>query len=94
MCKLIGEGSPRYLNTFSNLFIVAVHYTQCIAIAYCTMYTMLSTENNQNIPYLVAIADCTNFRSAAASFEDLVALYRRTLRQIFWFRISYSLLWI
>ena len=25
-CELIGGGSPRHLNTFSNLFIVAVHY--------------------------------------------------------------------
>ena len=24
-CGLIGGGSPRYLNTFSNLLIVAVH---------------------------------------------------------------------
>ena len=26
-CELVGGGSPRHLNTFSNLFIVAVHYT-------------------------------------------------------------------
>ncbi len=26
-CKLSDGGSPRHLNTFSNLFIVAVHYT-------------------------------------------------------------------
>ena len=26
-CELIGRGSPRHLNTFSNLYIVAVHYT-------------------------------------------------------------------
>ena len=26
-CEKIGGGSPRYLNTFSNLFIVAVYYT-------------------------------------------------------------------
>ena len=25
-CELIGGESPRYLNTFSNLSIVAVHY--------------------------------------------------------------------
>ena len=25
--ELIGGGYPRHLNTFSNLFIVAVHYT-------------------------------------------------------------------
>ena len=24
------------------------------------MYTMLSTNNNQNLPYLVAIVDCTH----------------------------------
>ena len=26
--ELIGGGSPRHLNTLSNVFIVAVHYTQ------------------------------------------------------------------
>ena len=26
-CELSVGGSPRYLNTFSNLFIVSVHYT-------------------------------------------------------------------
>ena len=26
-CELIGGGSPRHLNTFSDLFIVVVHYT-------------------------------------------------------------------
>ena len=26
-CELIGGGSRRHLNTFSSLFIVAVHYT-------------------------------------------------------------------
>ena len=25
--ELIGGGSPRHLNTFSNLYIVTVHYT-------------------------------------------------------------------
>ena len=29
-CELIGGGYPRYSNTFSNLFIVAVHYTYII----------------------------------------------------------------
>ena len=29
-CELIGGGSPRHSNTFSNLFIVAVHYTYII----------------------------------------------------------------
>ena len=53
-CKLIGGGSPRHLNTFSNLFIVAVHYTHqhmlCIvAIVDCTHlyhvvhYTLINT---------------------------------------------------
>ena len=27
MCELIGSVSPRYLNTFSDVFIVALHYT-------------------------------------------------------------------
>ena len=26
-CELMGGGSPRHLNTFSNMFIIDVHYT-------------------------------------------------------------------
>ena len=36
--ELIGGGSPRYLDTFPNLFIVAVHYTHidtCYVYCYC-----------------------------------------------------------
>ena len=29
-CELIGGGSSRHLNTFSNLLIVAVHYTHIL----------------------------------------------------------------
>ena len=32
--ELSSGGSPRLLNTFSNLFIVAIHYT-CINCMYC-----------------------------------------------------------
>ena len=53
---------PRHLNTISNLFIVAVHYTH---MSTCYVSLLLLTE------------------SATASFEDLVALRRRTLQQIF-----------
>ena len=40
-CEQIGGKSPRYINTFSNLFIVAVHYTHhymlcVVAIGGCT----------------------------------------------------------
>ena len=39
-CELIGGESPRHLNTFSNLFVVATHshqYMPCIvAIVDCT----------------------------------------------------------
>ena len=46
-CELIGGGSPRYLNTFSNLYIVAVHYTYqhmllLLLLLTVTMYTMSS----------------------------------------------------
>ena len=73
-CELIGGGALRHLNTFSNLFIVAVHYTH-ININYVLltvpMYTMLPTTNHQNISYLVVIVDCTNVGSATASLEDI-----------------------
>ena len=41
-CELVGGGSPRYLNTFLNLFIVAVHYTQsntCYVLLLLLLYT-------------------------------------------------------
>ena len=83
-CELIGGGSPRHLNTFSNLLIVAVHYTNqhmlCIGVILYTysvhMYTMLSTSKYQNISYHVAIVDCNHVGSAIASFEDLVTFHR------------------
>ena len=56
---LIGGGSLRQLNIFSNLFIVVVHYTHqhmlCIvAIVDCIMY-IVHHAIVHNIPYLVAI---------------------------------------
>ena len=63
-CELIGGGSLRHLNTFSNLYIVAVHCTHqsmlCIVVVLTVpMYTMLSTSKYQNIPYFAAIVGCT-----------------------------------
>ena len=58
-CELIDGVSPRHLNFFSNLFNVDY-----------TMHTKLSTKKYQNIPYLVAIVDCTHVGSATAYFED------------------------
>ena len=43
-CDLIGRGSPRHLKTFSNLFIVVVHYTHVYQHMLC----------------IVAIVDCTH----------------------------------
>ena len=37
-CELISGGSSRYLHTFSDLSIVAVHYThiiKCYVLFYC-----------------------------------------------------------
>ena len=35
-CEPIGGGSPRHINTISNLYIVAVHYTHInIHAMYC-----------------------------------------------------------
>ena len=45
MCEQIGGGSPRHLNTFSNVFTAP-------------MYTML--PKYQNIPHLVAVVHCTH----------------------------------
>ena len=75
-CEGIGGGSPRHLNTFSDLFIVAVHYTHNNTAA-IKLYKVL------DMPYLASIVCCTHIRSATASFEDLVTLHRRTLQQIF-----------
>ena len=73
----IGGRSPRHLNTFSNFFIVVVHYTHvyqhvlCIvAVVDCT-YVHYPLQHNLNMPYLVAI-DYTHVESATASFKDLV----------------------
>ena len=79
MCEMSGGGSPRYLNTFSNLVIVAVHYTH--------INTCSPLQNIRNTLYLVSIVDCTHNGSATDS------LHRRTLQQIFLWRISFSLLW-
>ena len=48
-CELSGRESPRLLNNFSNLFIVAVHYTHIntcyimLLLLTSPMYTTLST---------------------------------------------------
>ena len=77
-CELTGGGSPRHLNTFSNLFIV-VHYTSqhmlCIvAIVDCTHAHPSVHYKTIRTSYLVATVDCTHVGSATAS---------RTLQQIF-----------
>ena len=44
-CELMGGGSPRHLNTFSNLFIVAVHYThQYMLCIVAVHYTYTNTH--------------------------------------------------
>ena len=89
-CELIGGGSPRYLNTFSNLFIVGCTLHTSTPTMYCCyvllllltlpMYAMLSKISEHTIP--VVIVDCL-CRVSYSSFEDLVTLHRRTLQQIF-----------
>ena len=34
-CELIGGETARHLNTFSNLLVVAVHYTHITHAMYC-----------------------------------------------------------
>ena len=51
--ELIGGGSPGHLNTFSNLFIVAVHYTHintgvaaiidCTHVHHVVLYKIITT---------------------------------------------------
>ena len=65
---------------------ISIHaiYTYC---CYCWLYQSplcCPLQNNQNIPYLVAIVDCTQVGTAIASFEELVPYHRRTLQQIYW----------
>ena len=57
-CELIGGGSPRHLNTISNLYIVAVHFTYnntCYVLLLC----------------MAAIVDCTHVGSATAPLRGL-----------------------
>ena len=51
MCKLIGEGSPRHLNTYSNLFIVAVHYTHINT--YYVLLLLLTTHVHHVVHYKI-----------------------------------------
>ena len=64
-----------YVNTFANLFVVAVHtlyqYMLCIVtIATVSMYTMLSTTKYQNTPHLVAIVGCNHVEFTTASLRN------------------------
>ena len=89
-CGPIGGGFPRHPNTFLMCIFFAVRYTYqhmlCnVAIADCTLVNhVVHYKNNQNIPYRVAIVDCTHVGSVTDSFKDLVTLHWRTLQQIFW----------
>ena len=69
-CELIGGVSPRHLNTFSNLFIVGCTLHTSINTHYVLlttpMCTMLAPTKDLNIPYLVAILDCTHIGFATA----------------------------
>ena len=70
------------ISTLFLLSTVAEHYTHintCYVLLTVPLYTMLSTTNDQNIPNLGAIVDCTHVGSATASFKDLVTLHRRAL---------------
>ena len=60
--KAVQIGVYDFKKAFSNLFIVAVHYTTnalLLLLLSVAMYTTQFTTKNQNIPYLVAIVDCT-----------------------------------
>ena len=75
MCELIGRRSPRYLNFFSNLFIVGCLYTHqhmlwIIAIVDCTHVHHVSTTKYSEHTNLVTIVDCTLVGSATVSVKD------------------------
>ena len=83
--ELIGDGSPIYLSTFSNLLIVAVHYTYkhhmlCIvAVVDCTHvhHVVLNKITEQSISFYYC--RLSPYGPAAASDNDLLTLQRRTL---------------
>ena len=43
---------------------------------------LLYTHTNQHMLCIVTIVDCSHYRSATATFKDLVTLQRRTLQRI------------
>ena len=81
-CELIVEGLQdiKTLSCLLLLYTTHIDHMLCIvAIVDYTMHTKLSTTKYQNVPYLVAIVDCTHVGSATAYFKDLVTMHRRTL---------------
>ena len=87
-CELIGGEPPTLINTFSNLFIVAAHHTylyttQVMSCCTADCRTRCPLQNNQHIPYLVAIVNCTYIGSATTPFKDLVTLHKRSNRKYF-----------
>ena len=80
-CELIGGGSPRHINTFSNLLIVGwpLHTYKDML---CIVAILDCTHAHHVFHYKISdhpIVDCTPIGSATASFMDLVTLHRRTL---------------
>ena len=58
-------------DTISNLFIVVGHMACLFAIVACT--NIHHVVYYTNIPYRVAIGDCTHARSATASFMETLS---------------------
>ena len=78
-CERIGGGSLAHLNTFSNLSIVAVHYTLIKHVMYCCIVD--STHVHHAVYYKLLLTALMQGQLQLAS-EDLVTLYIRTQQQI------------
>ena len=74
-CELSGGGSPRHLNSFSNLSIVAVHYTHIntcyVLLLWVTvpMYTMLSTTIIRTYNIWLPLLTALHIKSTTASLR-------------------------
>ena len=79
-CELIGRGSPRYLNTLSNLFIVA-----CITTYQCMVMIVNWTHvhHDATTKYHVLLLLLHSCRVSYNFLEDMLILHRQTQQQIF-----------
>ena len=66
------------------MLLYTTHISTHAIIVDCPCVPSCPLQNNQNIPYHVAIVDSTHVGSATDSFEGLGNIAHETLQQIFW----------